>query len=108
MSVADEIEKLHALQQQGALSAEEFASAKARLLGGGLPAKIEGVAGVNLLRRSRNDRWLGGVCGGIAKVTGIESWVWRLLWVVMAFFAGVGILAYVLCWIFVPDEQVLG
>jgi phage shock protein PspC (stress-responsive transcriptional regulator) len=110
MSVADEIEKLHRLHQEGVLSAEEFAAAKARLLGGGSSAKVEGdaTAGVNLLRRSRSDRWLGGVCGGIAKISGIESWVWRLLWVVMACFAGVGVLAYVLCWIFVPEEEALG
>jgi len=38
-------------------------------------------------------------------MTGVESWVWRLLWVLMACFAGVGVFAYVLCWIFVPDEN---
>ncbi len=108
MSVADEIEKLHRLHQEGALSEAEFASAKSRLLGGGSPAKREGEPKVNLLRRSRSDRWLGGVCGGLGKLTGIESWVWRLLWVVMACFAGVGVLAYVLCWIFVPEEEDLG
>ncbi|MCL2656964.1 MAG: PspC domain-containing protein [Betaproteobacteria bacterium] len=106
MSVADEIEKLHRLHQDGALNVEEFAAAKAKLLAGDSTPPM--LAATGLLRRSRSDRWLGGVCGGIAKVSGIESWVWRLLWVVMACFAGVGILAYILCWIFVPDEDNTG
>jgi phage shock protein C len=107
MSVAEEIAKLHQLKEAGALTDEEFAAAKARLIAGDAPRSAAGgSAAVNGLRRSQSDRWLGGVCGGIAQITGIESWVWRLLWVLMALFAGVGVRAYVLCWIFVPDEQV--
>ena len=63
-----------------------------------------GLAAVNAFRRSRSDRWIGGVCGGLAKVTGVESWVWRLLAAVLLLFGGAGLLVYVLLWIFVPEE----
>jgi phage shock protein PspC (stress-responsive transcriptional regulator) len=62
------------------------------------------ISGVNAFRRSRSDRVLGGVCGGMARATGVESWVWRLIFAVLFIFAGMGLLAYVLLWIFVPSE----
>jgi phage shock protein PspC (stress-responsive transcriptional regulator) len=111
MSLSDELSKLSALRASGALSEEEFASAKARLLNatpgaGASAARAEEplIAGVNAFRRSRSDRVLGGVCGGMARATGVESWVWRLIFAVLFIFAGMGLLAYVLLWIFVPSE----
>jgi hypothetical protein len=56
MSVAEEIKRLHELHQAGALSDEEFAAAKARLLNKRSP----GANDITRLRRSRTDRWLGG------------------------------------------------
>ena len=105
MGFADELQKLEELRQRGVLSDDEFTRAKAKLLDGhpsGGPASP--AAAINALRRSRSDRWLGGVCGGIARLTGIDSWVWRLLFAVLFWFGGVGFLAYVLLWIFVPTE----
>jgi len=102
MSLADELAKLDELRQRGAISDDEFARAKARLLGG---SEIPAVDAVNRLRRSRDDRWIGGVCGGIAKITDIESWIWRLVLFALALFGGTGVLLYVLLWIFVPEES---
>ena len=65
-------------------------------------------AGINSLRRSRDDRWLGGVCGGLAKVSGLAPWLWRLLFALMVPMAGSGVLVYVLLWIFLPLEQGAG
>jgi phage shock protein PspC (stress-responsive transcriptional regulator) len=120
MSLSDELSKLSELRASGALSEEEFASAKARLLNatgpgatapgasapGAYAARTDEpiIAGVNAFRRSRSDRVLGGVCGGMARATGVESWVWRLIFAVLFIFAGMGLLAYVLLWIFVPSE----
>lgn len=104
MSHSDELAKLAELHQRGALSDEEFARAKAKVLDGGLASEAPGVAAVNNLRRSSSDRWLGGVCGGIAGITGMAAWVWRLLFTVLALFAGGGVLLYLLLWIFVPEE----
>jgi phage shock protein PspC (stress-responsive transcriptional regulator) len=62
------------------------------------------VQAINRLRRSRGDRWLGGVCGGLAVATGVESWIWRLIVVALALFGGTGVLLYLLLWIFVPSD----
>jgi phage shock protein PspC (stress-responsive transcriptional regulator) len=56
------------------------------------------------LHRSPTDRWLGGVCGGLDVLTGIPAWSWRILFVLTAFLHGVGLLMYVLLWIFVPVQ----
>jgi phage shock protein PspC (stress-responsive transcriptional regulator) len=105
MTLAEELTKLSELRTNGALTEEEFKRAKERLLNteqvrAGDPL----VSVVNTFRRSRTDRWFGGVCGGIARSTGMESWVWRLLFAVLFICAGVGLLVYVLLWIFVPSE----
>jgi len=104
MSPADEIAKLHGLLESGHLTQAEFEQGKARILGMA-PGGDAGPGPVgSQLRRSSTDRWLGGVCGGIAKATGSESWIWRLIFAAGVVFAGAGILAYILLWIFVPPE----
>ncbi|KQZ45189.1 PspC domain-containing protein [Duganella sp. Root1480D1] len=109
MSVSEELKRLHELHQAGALSDEEFARAKEKLLQGGGASQQPGgdfAAEVGKLRRSTTDRWLGGVCGGIARQSGIESWIWRLIFVLVATCLGFGGLIYILMWIFVPaDDQ---
>jgi len=104
MSLADELSKLDELRSRGSISDDEFARAKARLLGTAVPSDIPAVDAVNRLRRSRADRWIGGVCGGVALSTGVESWIWRLILAVLALFGGTGVLLYILLWIFVPEE----
>lgn len=105
MTLIEELERLAALRGQGALSEQEFVLAKARLLEG-TAGRTSGtaMAAVNRLRRSRGDRWVGGVCGGVAQATGVESWIWLLILSVLALFGGTGVLLYILLWIFVPDE----
>jgi phage shock protein C len=105
MSLTDELKQLDELHRRGALDDDEYARAKARVIGShGLASEIPAVDAVNRLRRSRNDRWIGGVCGGIAVSTGIESWIWRLIFVVLALYGGAGLLLYILLWIFVPEQ----
>lgn len=53
------------------------------------------------LRRSRSDRWVAGVCGGIAKELGVASWVVRVLWIVLF---GIGLIAYLVLWAVIPEE----
>ena len=62
------------------------------------------VSAVNSFRRSRNDRWFDGVCGGIARSTGMDAWVWRLIFAALFICAGAGLLLYILLWLFVPSE----
>lgn len=102
MSDSEELARLAELHQRGALSAEEFARAKARVLEGGSAAPA-GHA-LNALRRSRSERWLGGVCGGIGRLSGLPAWSWRLVFTLLVLCAGTGVLLYLLLWIFVPQE----
>jgi phage shock protein C len=112
MSIADEIKRLHELHQAGALTDAEFEQAKAKLLAGQTVNldKEDGPKGdfateMGKLRRSRSDRWLGGVCGGLAKASNVESWIWRLVFAVAALCGvGLGVVIYLLMWIFVPEE----
>jgi phage shock protein C len=108
MALSDELAKLQDLHQRGALTDDEFSRAKARVLDGEAePAAAPSAAAVtaiNALRRSASDQWIAGVCGGIARATGVESWVWRLLFVLLLLCGGTGLLLYVLMWIFVPRE----
>ncbi|HEV6965953.1 PspC domain-containing protein [Roseateles sp.] len=109
MNDAEELAKLADLHARGVLNDDEFAKAKARLLGGVAShgpgaAPAPNLGAVNGLRRSRMDRWIGGVCGGIARATGLDSWVWRLIFTVLFLAFGSGILLYILLWIFVPEE----
>ena len=116
MNISDEIKRLHELHQAGALTDAEFEQAKAKVLASsvnlnkpsGSPSGGAGngdfAAEIGQLRRARADRWLGGVCGGLGKVSGMESWIWRVVFAVFTFFFGIGLLIYLLMWIFVPEE----
>ena len=91
MPLADELIKLSELHSRGSLTDEEYVRAKERLLQAEQATVAEPRSSVlNTFRRSRSDRWLGGICGGIARSTGIESWVWRLLFAVLFIFCGHG------------------
>jgi phage shock protein PspC (stress-responsive transcriptional regulator) len=105
MAMADELSKLAELRANGSLTEEEFKRAKERLLGAEQTRSSDPIAAaVNTFRRSRADRWFGGVCGGIARSTGMEAWIWRLLFTLLFICAGAGLLLYLLLWIFVPSE----
>ena len=105
MALSEELNKLDDLRQRGVLTDAEFAQAKARSLNGGPPASTDPVlTAINGLRRSRSDRWIAGVCGGLARSTGVESWVCRLIVAVLFLCGGAGLLLYALLWIFVPVE----
>jgi phage shock protein C len=105
MTLADELSKLAELRANGGLTEEEFKRAKEHLLNTDQSRSNDPLASaVNTFRRSRTDRWFGGVCGGIARSTGVEAWMWRLLFAALFICAGVGLVLYLLLWIFVPSE----
>lgn len=116
MNVSEEIKRLHELHLAGALSDAEFAQAKAKLLSNINMDKPDSTSGAgpandlvqefNRLRRSRTDRWLGGVCGGLGRASGMEAWIWRLVFVLFTLTFGFGVVIYLLLWIFVPDEEI--
>ena len=56
------------------------------------------------LYRSRSDRMISGVCGGLAEYFDIDPTIVRLIAVLLVFLNGVGILAYLIMAIIVPLE----
>jgi phage shock protein C len=57
------------------------------------------------LRRSKNDRVIAGVCGGIAENIGISSKKIRIAFVLLVLFAGLSFISYILAWMFIPEEE---
>ena len=56
------------------------------------------------LYRSKKERMIAGVCGGVAEYLNADPTIIRLLWVVGSFFWGIGIIAYLAAWIIVPEK----
>jgi phage shock protein PspC (stress-responsive transcriptional regulator) len=58
------------------------------------------------LQRSIDDRWIGGVCGGLADYTGVDAGLIRLV-VAVATILGAGslIVIYVVAWIIMPKAE---
>lgn len=59
------------------------------------------------LRRSRTDKIIGGVNGGLAEYTGIDALLWRVGFVALALAGGTGILVYLLLWLLMPAGPAL-
>ncbi|MEO8102420.1 MAG: PspC domain-containing protein [Betaproteobacteria bacterium] len=110
MDVADQLLKLQSMREQGALTEEEFTLAKRRVLDGMPPpaapqSTVRQPSALHQLKRSLADRWIGGVCGGLADMTNLPSWSWRILFLLTVLLHGLGVLAYLLLWIFVPLQM---
>ena len=57
------------------------------------------------LRRNTDDRWLAGVCSGIADRMGIDPLIVRGALIVLLFVGGIGGLAYLVAWALLPDQN---
>jgi phage shock protein PspC (stress-responsive transcriptional regulator) len=120
--MTEDLERLAELRRRGALNDDEFALAKARILYGEetvssstptpapapepvpVPApQPSGWQGLQRVRRSSQDEWIGGVCGGLGEHTPVPSWMWRIAFSAGALAWGVGLIPYVLLWIFMPE-----
>lgn len=56
------------------------------------------------LYRSKNDRKLAGVCGGVAEYFGIDPTIVRVIWALLAFFYGTSLLLYLIMAFVVPEK----
>ena len=57
------------------------------------------------LYRTKNERMLGDVCGGIGRALDVDPTVIRLVWVLLTLVSlGTGILLYLIAWILIPEE----
>ena len=57
------------------------------------------------LYRSKTQRMLGGVCGGLGQYLDIDPTLIRLIWAVMSLFTlGIALLTYIVAWLIIPEE----
>jgi len=56
------------------------------------------------LYRSRNNRLIAGVCGGLAEYFDIDLIIVRLITLILVLSFGAGLIAYIIAWIVVPEE----
>jgi phage shock protein PspC (stress-responsive transcriptional regulator) len=56
------------------------------------------------LRRSRTDRKVAGVAGGLARHLDVDPLILRVAFVVLVFFGGAGLILYGACWLLVPED----
>jgi phage shock protein C len=105
MSIAEEFERLQALRDRGAISEAEFTRAKQQVLDDGGRTGTHGALAHRLMR-SRSDRIVAGVCGGLGHSTDLPSWAWRTIFCLTMLYFGTGLFIYILLWIFLPEEHV--
>ena len=112
MDLADQLQKLQKLREQGVLTEDEFILAKKRVLDGTATqanqerAQAQSNSILNQFRLSTTDKWIGGICGGLATLTSVPAWSWRILFLLTALLHGIGVLIYILLWIFVPVQAI--
>lgn len=59
---------------------------------------------VKRIYRSRSERMLGGVCGGLAKYINADVTIVRIIFFILLIFGGVSFLVYIVMWIIIPQE----
>ena len=57
------------------------------------------------VRRSASDRVIAGVCGGIGRYLGVDPVLLRIAFIILALANGLGLIAYVVCWVAIPEER---
>lgn len=72
--------------------------------GGGSGWNTDGLTDYRRLRRSRDDRKIAGVAAGLARHLDLDPLLVRVLFFVLIFFGGSGLVLYTLLWLFVPEE----
>ena len=55
--------------------------------------------------RSKKEKMIAGVCGGLAEYFNIDPTLVRLGWIIFALTFGTGILAYIICAFVIPEEK---
>ena len=61
--------------------------------------------GPRVVRRSRSERVIAGVCGGIGRYLGVDPVLLRIAFIVLALANGLGVIAYVVAWVAIPEER---
>jgi phage shock protein PspC (stress-responsive transcriptional regulator) len=53
------------------------------------------------MKRSKSNKIIAGICGGMSKSLGINAWFFRILFLII----GGGLWIYLLMWIFIKEED---
>lgn len=56
------------------------------------------------LRRDQSRQWFAGVCSGIARRVDVDPVLIRAAFIALTLFGGFGIVAYLVAWLFLPDD----
>ncbi len=56
------------------------------------------------LLKSQTNKFIAGVCGGLAEYFDVDPVIMRVLFVLLAFFGGTGFILYIACWIIIPKR----
>ena len=69
------------------------------------PAPDPATAPQRVVRRSRSERVIAGVCGGVGRYLGVDPVLLRIAFIILALANGLGVVAYVVAWVAIPEEQ---
>jgi len=58
--------------------------------------------GTKKLYRSNDNRWLAGVCGGVAEYFDVDPTLIRVLFILFSFVVGGGLIVYLILWLVIP------
>jgi phage shock protein C len=61
--------------------------------------------GPRVVRRSRSERLVAGVCGGVGRYLGVDPVLLRIAFIILALANGLGVIAYVVAWVAIPEER---
>lgn len=56
------------------------------------------------LYRSRTDKKIAGICGGMGKYFGVDPVIFRIIWLLLLLGMGAGLLVYLILWLVIPME----
>ena len=71
---------------------------------GGVPGEASGEPAPRKLYRSRTERSIAGICGGLGAYFDADPTLIRLVMLLLILFGGLSIWAYIILWIVIPEE----
>ena len=69
-----------------------------------LVMKISRINNMKRLTRPKNNKVIAGVCAGIANYFNLDPVLVRIIWLVLLLFFGIGLFAYLLLWVVMPEK----
>jgi phage shock protein C len=69
------------------------------------PPGPDPAASPRVVRRSRSERVVAGVCGGVGRYLGVDPVLLRIAVIILALANGLGVVAYVVAWVAIPEER---